>query len=381
MSVLNLALPDLPDELLLDIAKHVDSNGLLGMALTCRKLRYAAQESLVRSTFITPEKVWSLVETLNKRPDLAKCLSHLHLRGISINPSVAWVAMGSLFEKGYNPYKARYRDLVHEMFPKSADIVSANAMDHDLESRLAVGVIVLFCLATNLMTLSMGATYDSVALSEEISSYMEARLESLDLTSGHHMFHRNQEQNVPSTSLLRCDRLKRLTVPLSKFGLRGYINGGLVPALQTVLPRSIQTILIVVDGGSDVLVEPSGVDRLVLATSSFPSLQSIELRFRHNSISVAWSMCTRPFLARRCLASAKSWATHRPNVTTTFGNKRFSDITASRGPHYYSSVVNPSPVTFEAGDLVAAIERAQATSHQQMEQDPDMMEALGYTKP
>jgi hypothetical protein len=43
--------------------------------------------------------------------------------------------------------------------------------------------------------------------------------------------------------------------------------------------------------------------------------------------------------------------------------------------------VNPSPVTFEAGDLVAAIERAQATSHQQMEQDPDMMEALGYTKP
>jgi hypothetical protein len=74
-----MALLDLPNELLLDIAQRAGQEGLLALSLTCRQIRHIAQEALRHTATVSPRNIWKLADTLGVRRELAKALTHLHL--------------------------------------------------------------------------------------------------------------------------------------------------------------------------------------------------------------------------------------------------------------------------------------------------------------
>lgn len=74
-----MALLNLPNELLLEIAQRVEQCGILALALTCREMRPIAQEVLMRTAVVSSMNIWKLADTLESRPELAKALTHLRL--------------------------------------------------------------------------------------------------------------------------------------------------------------------------------------------------------------------------------------------------------------------------------------------------------------
>ena len=69
----------LPDELLLNIALRLNVSTLRNVAPTCPRLRFIAQEALVRTAALSPKHAWLLVDLLQQRPQIERLFTHIRL--------------------------------------------------------------------------------------------------------------------------------------------------------------------------------------------------------------------------------------------------------------------------------------------------------------
>lgn len=57
------------------------STDICNLSVTYRRLRWVAQEALVRTATILTKNAWKLIETLHDRPELVRWLSNFRLAG------------------------------------------------------------------------------------------------------------------------------------------------------------------------------------------------------------------------------------------------------------------------------------------------------------
>jgi hypothetical protein len=396
MSSPEAAILKLPGELLLDIANEVDVIALKGLSLTCRRTRPIAQESLVRKATLSPINVWKLVETLRSRPGLAMALTHLRLGPIT---QVQYDHMMDTSE-AHKIWKDHGSccDIVSELYP-SKDEPSSEYTEARVSDFYSTGMVALVALAKGMETISTGTdAIDTLPLMktlfqvynesescwiEQVRSQLEGRLEELNVVidpwmEKHLMRCRMSVCGSYTHSAMNIScfgRLKRLVIPYRKLdcvsnNLHQYQQGFLMWTMDPtlVLPHSLESISLT---NLDVFFDVAWLSKLLGCFNIFPNLRKIETQFYYNMLSTAWYIRTLPQGGQKFLTLLHELKASNALFTTAFGDVKFADL----GRNMMFSASN----NYVAGDLLSAFEKCLATTHDDLEKDPEMLSALGYT--
>jgi hypothetical protein len=374
----------LPDELLVNVTDSVGITDLHALSLTCRLMRPSAQEGLIKRATLVLENAWKLMAMLQNHPDLIASFTHLRLGPITESASRDILESHSA---------ARESSKKHE----EHSISDADASSLCVFERMTA----LLTIAHSLKAVSMSAMsvvgFQSLEASrtlfdchnnpttrpvnrsvEQARSNLHARLEEINIKA-------DPCTVIPPTSLImsltfsNLSSLKRLVIPYEGLFQRQWIHdGGAVRCTiydlgktepHQILPPSLESLHASFDTYGTLYLDVQWFDKLMSDDVNFLRLRKVQLQYPYNLISIAWHMCSRPSLAKKLLAALRKWQASRVNLTTTFGIEKLI-------------VQNPRKATehFTPGDLITTIEKCLATTHDQLENEPEMMAALGFVK-
>ena len=393
MSASAVALLDVPTELLLNIAQHVDRNGLLGLALTCHRLRTVAQETLIRNVTLSPKNVWKLVNTLVVQRGLSKALTHLRLGAMNQD---TYDAMHRLEADGQAAIRYKedlaYRAVLRQSY--GSGIGEDDMKSLDLASS---GLIVLFALATNLRSMSLGTNginripllrdvfrNNGAAIPSQIPplhdrfrAYVECQLEELEITLEGTIYAYCADSGVqkPCAPIYLqfpgFQRLKRLVAPYSQIvaePLVEWMDERIQNRYDTrptysiaVLPRCLMSVCLTYDYIDECSSE--WLDSLFVL-AYFPDLRDVELRSR----CTLWTgalLSSQGHSVDHYIAAILRWNQSRLAFKTTFGTRTLWAPVDDTG-------------SYTTGDLSAALQHCEGEELQTLLQDADFRASLGY---
>jgi hypothetical protein len=399
---------DLPNELLLEVALAVDVNGIQGLSLACRQLRLVGQEALLRTAVLPVANIWKLASTLQERPDLARAFTHMRLGSCTMaecDRMKAEVEKQCLEATRDGSKWGACCDTLVESYPAVRDY----RLDMGKDSTGTVfGVLALIAaLASSLKALTLpidaidtidymrnllANNGDNLYLTspehrQQPRSLLQSRLESLEIQPNamrplgvQSVSQRNGAVEVVKAeyiSLAGFDRLKRLVVPFERIAYEPK-DQGVGPHLDffppvwqrsdpdTVLPKTLESITFCISRDFT-MQDMAWLDKV---PKLLPKMKELEFRFHLNLLSAAWSNASISFNAEHLVNLLRKWQSN-VHVLTTFGSNTFAGYRKMGGDVWTAPW---------RGDLVAAIERCLATSHDTLEQDAELMDALGYQK-
>jgi hypothetical protein len=390
MSDPEAAILKLPDELLLDIANNVDVVGLHGLALTCRRIRPIAQEALVRNGTLTPIKIWMLIDTLQTHPELAMALSHLRLGPITKEQAISMMETSEAHKT--QAYHSSCCDIISRLYPHT-DKTAHKIIHSQPDDFYTAGVLVLIALAKGLIAISTSTnSIDTVPMMRtffnndnafvscwhrQAKSQLEDRLQELNVTDPWLGRDREARTWPPATfmNLSRFRQLKRLVVPSQYISLvqndttlpiyDGYYTQS-NPCL--LLPKSVELIQLT---RIDAYFSVAWLSKLMGCVNIFPKLRKIEMHFDYNMMSTAWYIRASNQGGKRFLTLLQELKASNALFTTAFCDVKFADEAQLK--------ILPTSEDHITGDLVPALEKCLATTHDDLEKDAEMLAALGYT--
>jgi hypothetical protein len=389
------ALLDLPNELLRTIAQITDRDGLLGLSMTCRRLRPHGQEALVSTDVaVSPLNIWDLARTLRNRPELAKNFSHLRIGNLD---SKVHRAIKTKLDKHLETvaYSSNYRDIVLHAYQTSVDVPRALAQE-EVRGYLELALIVLFALSPNIKALSMGVrSWECMQLLSEVlviddipnpaplngwhaklKIYLQ-RLEKLEII-GEDFNDQMPDRKFVDVDWSKLLRLQRLAVPLSELFSFDPLEDD-DSFRQLSLPECIHLIQIDVEWTQH-WAAMAVVDHLIQSPNG---LRKIEVRLANDLLSTAWEISKRGISHSRnerflggslgteqdWLRALKRWKGASPPIEIMFGTAKYEDT--------LEEMCHLAPEEgYKAGDLAAAIDRCVAMFSKDMKQHPELMEAL-----
>ncbi|KAI4932287.1 uncharacterized protein J4E92_004187 [Alternaria infectoria] len=402
MSQPRTAILRLPDELLVSITGGVEIVDLHALSLTCRRMRPIAQEGLIKRATVEPANLWKLNAMLRIHPDLVASFTHLRL-----GPMTMDVARDS-YEKHYTAWK-----------------ISRGCYEHSTTDaeRWTVcffeSMTVLFTLAHSLKATSFngmsGTIFDEVndaynafvchnkpaTISthqpiRQARSDLQARLEEINVEVslvGEYL----HNSLIMGLDPVDFSSLKRLVIPYqylfdklcihdrATFGHR--IRDPATAELRHVLPSSLESLRTSISH-ENLWPGTQWLDNLIADDVNFPRLREVQLLYPYNIVSMGWHYRSIPYSNNKEFPAAlKRWRASRVGLTTAFGTTKFREIgweepsgnltTALETRKLYADAKQPER-HYTTGDLIAVIEKCLATTHDQLEKEPEMMAALGY---
>lgn len=398
---------DLPDELLLEIGMSIDAFGLRRLSLTCRRLRHVGQEALIRTAVLPPRNIWNLTDTLRTRPDLANAYTHLQLGKLnqSAHDAIAKSFAGFSECLSYESW-SDYREILTHTHPVGNDterLLNPTTVDE----YLSVGLAILIALAPRLKGLSVdtnaidcvstlsktfrnkGGLHGPPTLGEGwqelVKGRLEAQLRLLEVdTSEHILFKTSLAVNggvghekcyeEMYLDLARFRQLEQVALPYWRIASepRSFDWNGMGSTRSyheyskpgKLLPASLRLFRLDFVGYGAHFI-PTWIDTVFC---DLPNIRHVEVRFEQNVLSTAWGMCGVAKIGEESLMTLRRWQASEISFATTFGTIKLRDVFKV-----------PSS-TFVLGDLTIAVERCLATTHERLEQDPEMMAALGYAR-
>jgi hypothetical protein len=384
MSDPEAAILKLPDELLLDIANNVDVISLHGFALTCRRMRPIAQEALVRNATLSPINIWKLVETLQAHPGLAIALTHLRLGPMTQEHAINMIETSEAHETQAD--HSTCCDIIPGLYPHTDKSASKDSKAR-VDNFYSAGLVVLIALAKNLTAISTGTnSIDTIPVMrilfnndnastlcwyEQARSQLEDRLEELNVVIDPWLDrHRLPLSRCPiqPMNLSHLGRLKRLVAPPANIYSLQDKPGNWTPSDPCrVLPHSIESIRLTRISAD---FEVRWLSSLLRFVNSCPGLREIGLQFPYNTLSTAWYICASYQAGQRFLTLLQELKASNTLLTVSFGDLRLTD--PARG------VTCPSSERYITSDLVPALERCLATTHDDLEKDIQLLVVLGY---
>ncbi|KAH6865139.1 hypothetical protein BKA58DRAFT_391457 [Alternaria rosae] len=402
MSQSRTAILQLPDELLVDIADGVAIVELHALSLACYRMRPIMQELLIKRATVAPENVWKLTGMLRAHPDLVASFTHLRLGPMTMDAardmyhthSVAWDTYKKCSDHGA-------RD-------------AAKSIVCFFESMTA-----LFTLAHSLKAISMSAMADTVyneidkalhafgshnkpttisayRLIRQARSDLQARLEEINVGASlvSDYLHNSLIMGLAPVAF---SSLKRLVIPYEglfdkicvhdwdTFGHRSHDPA--TTALHQILPPSLESFHVSISH-KRLWPDTQWLDRLIADDVNFPKLREVQLLYPYNIVSMGWHYRSMPFSNRKELPAAlQRWQASRVNLTTAFGTTKFREVGWEPPSGNLSTAFGTRKLYVDArqterhyipGDLIPVIEKCLATTHDQLENEPEMMAALGY---
>lgn len=382
----------LPDELLLEVGRHVDRDGALSTSLTCRRLQRAGQEQLIRTHRVRPSRLWKLASTLHVRPDLAKVYSHLQIGDLDLNEynAIEWT---SSREDKANAQISCYMHVISQKFPLFTAVEEAG-LNVSLLNCIRLGVMVLLALAPKICAIHISSNLLDVLgdllgfcchptiipgeapaehwagqVRNSVESVLERLVVTRDKQNVGSLGRRGQERSILTTGYRtkildtsRCRRLEALQSPCTR------LPKPFSHASPMLLPRSLKRLCMNAPANNSTEWRAQ-MDNLVASGDRMPCLQLVDLRFQYNKWSTAWDLCYHRENGRSDLTRFQAWTSSSFRLITTFGNiKRFID--KDRNLH-------ATPTAHEEGDIIAGLELCLAIPYTDMEQHPDIIDALG----
>ncbi|KAF2123376.1 hypothetical protein P153DRAFT_362076 [Dothidotthia symphoricarpi CBS 119687] len=391
----------LPDELLLNIAlqpgfpEGAIVPSLRALSLTCRHLRPIAQEALIRTATVSIEHIWRLSELLGTQPSLASDRCDAMMIAYSRGPALA--------EQCYQTFCSITKD-VRSLFNFEKRMKNSSLREEDFYS---IGLLAVIAQSPGIRKLSLGSNFldllpmvtgvldherflSEILISEsyqQAQASLEARLEDLEVIyeqpiynlSGTRLLSINDVSCLEQLNLRRFKHLKHVVIPFAYLADEGMRQASLdyyfFPSIHgtdfsTILPPSLESVMFSFDD-THKMMDTLWFDNLILSTTVFPCLERVGFQFELNVLSTAWLLCSRNSrFGQQQLDGFRKWSASKVAVRTTFGAAKFAD--SFRGKARVKSDV------YVEGDIIEAIERSLATTHLQLEQDPELMEELGY---
>ncbi|KAF2030879.1 hypothetical protein EK21DRAFT_88596 [Setomelanomma holmii] len=339
----------LPDGLLLDIAARTDVTGILGLCLTSHRMRS------------------KLVNALRTRPDFANGLDCLEIGGLTKETCEKLVAVKVEFEKSVSgPAWNAWYDLPRATYPGAADLATVASMK-TLSGFIFAGIAVAIACAKSLKSLKL-------------------KVNAIDYTKLGFVLRsddRGDRWTVPGITGYRSEvrfllqsRLESMNIMQDDGVLRH--DGGCdccctIPTMYNQLGSFIHLKRLVMPFAC-LEIETSEFKWLDELVTSFQTLLDIELRFKTNLLSTAWTICTHFVGERETITVVRRWKQQsNTRITTVFGNAKFNDCVAN--------IERKAPKSYDTGDLDRALERCLATTHELLTKEMELMDALGYEPP
>ncbi|KAI4710258.1 hypothetical protein J4E89_004709 [Alternaria sp. Ai002NY15] len=190
-------------------------------------------------------------------------------------------------------------------------------------------------------------------------------------------------------------RLKRLVIPYQylfdklcihdrvTFGDR--IRDPATAELRHVLPSSLESLRTSISH-ENLWPGTQWLDNLIADDVNFPRLREVQLLYPYNIVSMGWHYRSIPYSNNKEIPAAlQRWRASRVGLTTAFGTTKFSEIRweepsgnlTTETRKLYADARQPER-HYTTGDLIPVIEKCLATTHDQLEKEPEMMAALGY---
>jgi hypothetical protein len=381
MSHSRIAILQLPDELLVQVAEGVDITDLHALSLTCRRIRPIAQEGLVQRATLSPEKVWKLVGMLHSHPDLVRFLTHLRLGPI---PEDAADRMLETYVAAQEIRRTRkkhsLRDTSDSVMPVLEGMAALFTLAHSLTAMSMSAISVSSSCSLNTCLLlsrkqQMPTILSTKRSNEHVRSDLQGRLEEINVQldySGNQL----PISLIMSLNLSECSNLKRLVMPYESLFTKPW-NQSVNVILPTrhdyrtepyhMFPPSLESVHMLFGKFGADFPDVQWLDKLMADDVHFPELSKIHLQCEYNILSTAWRLCRWPYRARKLPAALRRWQTSRINLTTAFGIEKLHHQDERHTTEQYIT-----------GDFVAAIDKGLATTLDQLENEPDMLAALGY---
>jgi hypothetical protein len=388
----------LPDELLLDIAKDVDVTGLHGLSLTSRRMRPVAQECLFRKATLSPINVWKLVGTLQSRPGLAMALTHLRFGPITQVQRIDMMRISELHEMQSD--HSLCCDIIPQLYPQKDEAAKEHTQAR-VDDFYSAGVIIIVALAKGMETISTGTVafnaipvmktlfHDQSTVTscwhEQARSQLEGRLEGLNIVVDPRLESYVSGRRMSAGDPFPCfyidfsrfELLKRIVIPYTEIGK---VSNHLARAPHqpnyssdwkdpgSMLPYSLESITLTqVEAFFDV----DWFSKLLGCVNLLPNLRKIKMRISYNILSTAWYIRASPQGGRKFLALLRSLEGSNALLTMAFGEVKFAEVG--------TGMMFPTSNDYISGDLAPALEKCLATTHDNLEKDAEMLAALGYT--